>query len=255
MGPSPGYCWTTTRRLIGTIDIDLSLRPEELGAYEYTGLVEALLDAGYQQEKHLRSFQLVRTVPGKDGEPAIDVIDVIVDFLMPRNAVNAKNPTPILDNFAVMRANGAELASRFYELVAIEGAMPNGGNNRVEIAVASIPALLAMKGYALKGRHKLKDAYDIYYCIRNFPGGAAETAVACKPVLETEDGKVGYSNIAEKFDKPDGTARAALGNSSRKAMPWATGHPISGSRMLSTRLMFGLGLSDCANATPPSAAE
>jgi len=38
-------------------------------------------------------------------------------------------------------------------------------NYKVEIAVCSIPALLAMKGYALLGRNKEKDAYDVYYCI------------------------------------------------------------------------------------------
>jgi hypothetical protein len=186
---------------IGTIDIDLSLRPEQLGAYEYTGLVESLMDAGYVQQKNLRPFQLVRTVPGRNGEPDIDII---VDFLMPRDAVITKTAKPILENFAVMRADGAELAGRYYELVAIDGTMPDGGTNRVEIAVASIPALLAMKGYAVKNRMKLKDAYDIYYCIRNFQGGAQAAAEACRPLLEWEEGKVGYGNIAEKFDKPEG---------------------------------------------------
>ena len=35
--------------------------------------------------------------------------------------------------------------------------------------MCSIPALLAMKGHALAGRYKQKDAYDIYYCVRNYP--------------------------------------------------------------------------------------
>ena len=48
--------------------------------------------------------------------------------------------------------------------------MPGGGRNRVYIAVA-IPALLAMKGYAIAQRLKHKDAYDIYYSIRNYPDG------------------------------------------------------------------------------------
>lgn len=56
----------------------------------------------------------------------------------------------------MQRADGADLALKFYEMVAISGAMPEGGKNTVEIAVCSIPALLAMKGYALNGRHKQK---------------------------------------------------------------------------------------------------
>ncbi|MGA8616969.1 MAG: hypothetical protein WB660_00400, partial [Candidatus Sulfotelmatobacter sp.] len=63
---------------------------------------------------------------------------------MPRDAEIVKNNPPLLDNFAVQRADGADLALRFYQMVAFDGPMPAGGTNRVEIAVCSIPALLAM---------------------------------------------------------------------------------------------------------------
>ena len=66
---------------------------------------------------------------------------------------------------------------RFYQLVAVAGPMPDGGTNRVEIAVCSIPALLAMKGHALAGRYKQKDAYDVYYCIRNYPASHSQHAL------------------------------------------------------------------------------
>lgn len=42
---------------------------------------------------------------------------------------------------------------------AITGPMPTGGTYRVEIAVCPIPALLAMKGHAIEGRYKQKDAF------------------------------------------------------------------------------------------------
>lgn len=41
-----------------------------------------------------------------------------------------------------------------------------------------------MKGYALNGRYKQKDAYDIYYCIRNYPDGIDALAEACRPLLQ-----------------------------------------------------------------------
>jgi hypothetical protein len=82
--------------------------------------------------------------------------------------------------------------------------MPDGGPNRVEIAVCSIPALLAMKGHALNGRPKQKDAYDIYYSIRNYDGGPEALAEACRPLLEHESALRGYRYIAEKFDRTDG---------------------------------------------------
>lgn len=186
---------------VGTLDVDLGLDAEALGDGEYVSLVEALMGHGYKQREELRRFQLVREVPVDDGGAPIDIV---VDFLMPRDAEIVKNRPPILSDFAVQRADGADLALRFYQLVAISGDMPEGGTNRVEVAVCSIPALLAMKGFALNGRHKQKDAYDIYYCIRNYPDGIGALADACKPLLEHESGAKGYQYIADKFDAVEG---------------------------------------------------
>jgi hypothetical protein len=183
---------------VGSIDVDLSLDPEALGDGEYATLVAALMDHGYEQRPTLlRRFQLVRSVPAADGGSAIDVI---VDFLMPRDAEFVKNKPPLIADFAVQRADGADLALRFYQLVAIDGPMPGGGTNRVEIAVCSIPALLAMKGHALHGRFKQKDAYDIYYCIRNYPGGVGALAASCRELLGEASAAKGYGYIVEKFE-------------------------------------------------------
>ena len=185
---------------IGTLDVDLTLDAEALGDGEYAQLVESLLRQGYRQGEPLRRFQLVRTVPARDGGADIDVI---VDFLRPHDVPIAKNTPPLVADFAVQRADGADLALRFYRLVAIDGDMPDDGSNRVQIAVASIPALLAMKGYAIANRLKQKDAYDIYYSIRNFPGGIEALVAATEPLLAFETARTGYLHIADKFRHPD----------------------------------------------------
>lgn len=186
---------------VGTLDVDVGLDVEALGDGEYATLIDALRGHGYHQREELRRFQLVRQVPTQDGGT---LIDIIVDFLMPRDAEIVKNVPPLISDFAVQRADGADLAMRFYQFVAITGPMPAGGTNRVEIAVCSIPALLAMKGHAVEGRYKQKDAYDIYYCIRNYPGGPEALAEACRPLLEHASGAAGYGFIAGKFDTVDG---------------------------------------------------
>lgn len=185
---------------VGTMDVDLGLDAESLGDGEYARLVESLLGQGYRQQENLRRFQLVRTVPAKDSGSDINVV---VDFLMPRDANIAKNTPPLIADFAVQRADGADLALRFYQLVAIDGEMPGGGVNNVRIAVASIPALLAMKGYAIANRLKQKDAYDIYFSVRNFPGGIEPLAEATRPLLEVETARIGYLHISQKFRTPE----------------------------------------------------
>lgn len=187
---------------VGTLDIDIALDAIALkDDAEYKALIESLMENGYDQRTELKKFQLVRKIAPKDGGPPIDVI---VDFLMPRDVNLTKNKPALIDNFAVQRADGADLALKYYQMVAIDGSMPAGGKNRVEIAIASIPALLAMKGYAIQNRHKQKDAYDIYYCVRNYPGGPQVLADVCKPLLASPEAKQGYVNIAGKFDKEDG---------------------------------------------------
>jgi len=130
-------------RHVGTADIDLSLDAEALAEDEqYAGLVESLRGQGYETREELKNFRMVRTIDPKDGGP---LIEIVVDFLRPHDAVITKNKPPITPDFATQRAFGADLATRFYQMVAIEGDMPQGGKNTVQIAVASIPALLAMK--------------------------------------------------------------------------------------------------------------
>ena len=185
---------------VGTLDVDLSLDAEALGDGEYARLVESLQKQGYNQRDISLRFQLVRTMTAHDGGPDIDVI---LDFLMPRDAEFTKNTPPLIEKFAVQRADGADLALRFYKMVLIEGEMPTGGRNRVQIAVASIPALLAMKGYAISNRLKQKDAYDIYFSVRNFPGGLDALVAATKPLLEVETAREGYRLLSEKFRDVD----------------------------------------------------
>ena len=80
---------------IGTVDVDLSLDAEALGNGEYAGLVESLMKQGYEQRESIRYFQLARTIDPKDDGPPIDVI---VDFLMPKDADIAKNKPPLISN-------------------------------------------------------------------------------------------------------------------------------------------------------------
>lgn len=186
---------------VGTIDVDISLDAEALGDGQYASLIEGLIKSGYEQRENLRRFQLVRQVPAVDGGGPIEII---VDFLMPRHAEIVKNVPPLVSDFAVQRADGADLALRFFQMVAIAGRMPAGGTNTVQVAVCSIPALLAMKGHAIHNRDKNKDAYDIYFCIRNYPDSPEDLAAACRPLLEHPSGRKGFEYIASKFNEIDG---------------------------------------------------
>lgn len=181
---------------IGTLDIDLSLDAEALGEGEYKGLVECLEAAGYERaSEDLKIFQLRRTIKIDENGP----IAVIIDLMMPRESGFQRNKPPLLANFAVQKADGAAVAMQSFVTHKLEGKMPDGRLNTIELRVASIPAFLVMKGYALNGRDKMKDAYDIYFSVRQFKGGPVALAQECSPLLVDPVALRGYQLIAEKF--------------------------------------------------------
>jgi hypothetical protein len=128
---------------------------------------------------------------------------------------------------------------RFNQMVAVRGAMPNGGTNQIEIAVCSIPALLAMKGYAVHNRLKQKDAYDIYYCIRNYPDGIDALAKDCLPLLKLPSGATATDSSTKSSTRSMALGPPVSRTSSRNQRFSETGRPINGSRMHSARSMRG----------------
>ncbi|MBI5790470.1 MAG: hypothetical protein HZA63_03235 [Rhodocyclales bacterium] len=199
---------------IGTLDIDLSLDAEALGDGDYKSLVDSLLAAGYtRNEAEMKWFQLRRLVEVK----AHGRVPVLVDLLMPREAKFKRNKPPLLANFAVQKADGAAVAMKSYVTHTIDAAMPDGRPNAVDLRVASIPALLVMKGYALVGRDKQKDAYDIYFSVRSFEPDVGALAAECMRLIDDPIALAGFSHIASKFrhetDFGPTTVRAFLADS------------------------------------------
>ncbi len=181
---------------IGTLDIDLDLNPDALADGEYATLVEALEKHEYERgQPGLKPFQLRRWVKLDDGQP----VGVLVDLLMPRGARGDQNAEKLVAGLRVQGAHGGDVALAHHVMRKFAGTMPDGRSNEVELPVATIPALLVMKGYALIGRDKKKDAYDIYFCVRNYGADPGTLAVECAKLLNEEVARRGFEHIAGKF--------------------------------------------------------
>lgn len=87
--------------------------------------------------------------------------------------------------------------------VQVEGQIPDGGRDQVTVRVAAIVPFLVMKGMALADRIKEMDAYDIVYCLRNYPGGLTALAKECRPHLGNELVREGLGKIRAKFASVD----------------------------------------------------
>lgn len=186
---------------IGSLDVDVNLDTEKLADHGYAELIEKLDAAGYERNvEGLKPFQIRRTVDLHDGGAPVAVI---VDLLMPKGAKVKKHRPKLIEGLRVQEADGGEVALRSNLKVLISGTMPDGRKNEVEVLVASIPALLVMKGYALVQRDKKKDAYDIYFCVRNYKDGIDALAAECKKLLDDPAAREGFENIAGKFVAAD----------------------------------------------------
>ena len=152
---------------VGSVDVDLALDTEKLREGKYAEIVKSILATG-RYEKTDRAFRLEARVDLRDGGAPVLVA---VDFLKPKETRRRRKGPTRLPGFRPLDADGCAAAFQHPLKKDIEGLTIAGAENRVHLLVASIADFLIMKSYALTGRDKPKDAYDICYCLDHAPEG------------------------------------------------------------------------------------
>jgi len=181
---------------VGSIDVDLALNHRSISEVGYKTIMEHLLAHGYIQGN--QPFIFLRTVVLGGQE-----VQVQVDFLAGEYAgTGKKHRTQRVQDMRPRKARGVDLAFEMPEKITIRGSLPDGGEDVSEIQVASIASFLVMKAIATKGRLKEKDAWDIYYCITNYPGGIDALIQELRPLVEIGIVQEALTNLAEKFTSP-----------------------------------------------------
>lgn len=184
---------------IGSIDVDLALDTAKLNAGRYAELLKLLLDTK-RYRTGAKEFQLVVTVDLKDGEKPVEVE---VEFLAPREVRLKKNKPKLLTGFRVLQADACATAFHAPVELSLAGKTVRGAKNTVRLRVASLADFLVMKAHALAGRDKPKDAYDICYCLEQFPGGMAKLAVEWKRRRKEKDVAKAIEILTAKFASVD----------------------------------------------------
>ena len=182
---------------IGSIDVDLALNHRTLTEPGYEAIHKLLISRDYRQDEE-QPFIYYKTVilNGKD-------ISVEVDLLAGEYAGTGKShrTQKILD-IKARKARGCDLAFKISKEVTVEGSLPSGGKDSVNVKVAEIIPFLIMKGMALADRLKEKDAWDIYFCIKNYEGGLDALVHDFQPHVKSELVQEGLNKIAGKFQSP-----------------------------------------------------
>jgi hypothetical protein len=159
----------------------------------YKTILQLLLARGYYQGA--QPFIFFRTV--QLGERTFEVE---VDFLAGEYAGTTRgHRTQKVQDMKPRKARGCDLAVSLSTETTMSGTLPGGGKDTATLRVASIVPFLVMKAMALAGRLMEKDAWDIYYCIRYYPGGINKLVKEFQPHLENGLVQEALVIIAEKF--------------------------------------------------------
>ncbi len=191
---------------IGTIDVDIALNLQNIQEVGYRSIMQLLLRRGYIQGD--QPYIFYRTIQVDEQE-----IKVEVDFLAGEYGGTArKHRTQTVQDMHPRKARACDLAFQNPVQIWIEGILPEGGKDRAIVQVASIVPFLIMKAQALSGRLKEKDAYDIYYCMANYPGGMDALIQAFHDFPDHPLIREGLSILSEKFSSIDSSGPVFVAN-------------------------------------------
>jgi hypothetical protein len=182
---------------IGSLDVDLAPDARKLKPLAYESIRRKLLGAGYQQSADLPN-RFVRSIAGTNLQVTVDLITGEFPDL-------AREGTHLqIQEMAVCKLRGVDLAFTFPQEVTVEGVLPDGGHNRVTARLPMISAYLCIKAITLSERMKKKDAYDIYFSIDNYPGGYKALAEEFRGKLDNRLIAEGLAILRDKFSRLDG---------------------------------------------------
>ncbi len=180
---------------VGTLDIDLALDFQRIPDESYRTILQTFLARGYRQDQQ-QPFRYVREVQMSSGDRFVVVVDLLAGEY---GGTSPSRRTQRVQDVRARKARGCDLAFSDPVRISVEGELPGGGRDRVTLQVAGIVPFIVMKGMALADRLKEKDGYDIYYCVRNYPGGLTDLVAAFRPLLGDALVREGLGKIRKHF--------------------------------------------------------
>jgi len=164
---------------VGTLDLDLGLAFALVGEQRYQEVAERLRNAKFSPDKN------------DEGQPTrqrwrISDPAVTVDFLIePEKSTEAQAGRlfPLTKDWAAIIAPGLHLAFKNNQKVTLSGRTIVGETTERDIRVCGAGAFVILKALAFHIRGENKDAYDLYYLLRNYGRGVSDVAAQLRPLL------------------------------------------------------------------------
>lgn len=168
---------------VGTMDLDVGLTIALLDEGRYRTLTERLRRAGFSPDENDEGR------PTRQRWKVEGSGKVTVDFLIPpsREGDTGGKLRDIEKDFAAIIAPGLRLAFQDRRRITIEGKTIFGEQATREVWVCGAGAYVVLKALAFTSRGENKDAYDLYYVLRNYGGGPPDVLACLGPLLGDAD--------------------------------------------------------------------
>jgi len=182
---------------IGSIDVDLAIDSRQIPPHLYETIGNDLRRAGYRQTEIPNRFERDVRIGDRTFTVRLDLITG--EYGHPPDGGTHK----IIQGMPVGRSRGVDVALDYSLEMTVSGVLPDGGENEVRVRVAVITAFLVMKGFTLDERKKEKNAYDIYFCLANYPGGIDGLVKEFQPLMDNGLVRESLGKICGKFKTID----------------------------------------------------
>lgn len=179
----------------GTMDLDVGLSVALLDQGRYRELSERLRQCGFTQDEN-ESGNVTR-----QRWKIEDVEKVTLDFLIQPTLPDDRGGSlrNIEPGFAAIIAPGLHLAFEDRQRITLRGRTIMGEDAEREVWVCGPAAYVVLKGLAFSLRGENKDAYDLFYVVRNFGTGTEEVAELLRPILQDPATQRAISILRQDF--------------------------------------------------------
>lgn len=179
---------------VGTLDLDLGLSFALVGEERYQAIAERLREAEFTQDVNEKGN--VTRQRWRVSDPA-----VMVDFLIePENAgARPGGMFSLTSDLAAMVTPGLHLAFKDNQVVTIRGRTIMGEEASRDIRVCGAGAYMILKALAVRKRGKRKDAYDLFYVLRNYGRGVSDVAEKVRSLLPDKSVEEALAYLRDDF--------------------------------------------------------
>ncbi len=181
----------------GSIDVDLALDHKRITEDTYKGIKDLLLDRDYKEGKQPFIFHRTVNIDGTDVTVQIDLLSGEYE------GTGKSHRHQKVQELLARKVRGCDLAFENPIEVTIEGYLPGGAKDSATIRVASIVPFLIMKATVLDDRMKEKDAYDIYYCLKQYSDQLDGLIDEFKPYHKNRLIQEGLSKLVKNFSSEE----------------------------------------------------